>query len=820
MRAVAFRHRVRLRRYWRSWAFLALLSGIALSLSMAAVADARRANSAMSRALVAGHAADLVVHANQASVSPEDSAAYLAAVDELPGVAETSRVGGVYLAEVNDDGTLATRLLFNSALGKLFDQTAVDSLGTLRVLEGRLPESGRADEIAISPETVAATGWKEGDEISSLRLFRIEDLTEELEADPSKGTPLELTVVGVARRPEDFLTNEEDRHAQVYLFPSFAAAFPDATYYESDYIRLTDGAAGVPVFLNAVTELAGKYEHNQPLFGSFHDSYVAVQDALRPQVVAVWLLAGVLFIAGLLLASQAIGRQIFSHNRDLSDLRALGMRPRQLGLLGALHGWTIAISAAVVAVILAFVSSAFTPFGTTHSVDPDRGLRFDAAALSIGFTIIAIALALTSFASARRLAGVAARRGIAQIGLVGGDRPSRVVGLLSRAGLPPTVVTGSRFALQAGSGRTATPVRSVLASIALASAALVVAMSFSSDLDHLVHTPHLYGWDWDIGVVNDFGAIPDEGFDELRERPEIGAVAGFTQGVLRLGDRQVAAVGIDQIEGTVFPTLEAGRVPQSESDIVLGRLTLDDLHKSIGDTVEVGTGDGVKTMTIVGIATFPAIGSTSLTETSLGRGAATVASLFPPNDPNVEGRYNGVFMRLDPTIDRTTAMEGLQGFFGEQGCSGDCLSTDSRPERLNGYAKLGALWVPFAIALGVLLAISLAHGIATTSLARRRDLAIMSALGWTRRQAGHVVVWQAITTIVISLAVALPLGIISANIGWRVFTDHFGIRPPIDLPVQQLILMVLAAVATAIAVGLVFVPNARRVRMVDRLAGE
>jgi hypothetical protein len=360
----------------------------------------------------------------------------------------------------------------------------------------------------------------------------------------------------------------------------------------------------------------------------------------------------------------------------------------------------------------------------------------------------------------------------------------------------------------------------VLASIALASAALVVAMSFSSDLDHLVHTPHLYGWDWDIGVVNDFGAIPDDGFDEVRQRPEIGAIAGFTQGVLRLGDRQVAAVGIDQFEGTIFPTLEAGRVPQSESDIVLGRLTLDDLHKSVGDTVEVGTGDGVKTMTIVGVATFPAIGSTALSETSLGRGAATVASVFPPNDPNVEGRYNGVFIRLDPSVGRTTAIENLQSFFGEQGCTDDCFQTDSRPERLSGYAKLGALWVPFAIALGVLLAISLAHGIATTSLARRRDLAIMSALGWKRSQAGHVVIWQAITTIVISLAIALPLGIISANIGWRVFTDHFGIDPPIDLPVLALTLLVVAALVSAVGVSLAFVPNARRVHTLDVLAGE
>ena len=820
MNAVAFRYRLRLRRYWRSWAVLALLSGIALSLSLAAAGDARRAHSALSRALAAGHSADLVVNANETALGRDDSESYLSKVDLLPGIAVSSRVGGVNLAEVNDDGTLGTRLLFNSALGKVLDQRAVESVATLRVLEGRLPAPGRADEIAVNPEVMAATGWKVGDEITSLKLFRLEDFDENLNPDPSKGTPLTLTIVGVARRPEELLGDSEGRTPQVYLFPAFAETYPDSTFYINDYIRLSEGKAGVPAFQDAVAALANEYPHNQLLFGSFPDAYSAVQDALRPQVVAVWLLAGVLFIAGLLLASQAIGRQIFAHNRDLSDLRALGMTPRELGSLGVLHGWTIASSAAIIAAIVAWISSALTPFGSTHGIEPHPGLRFDAPVLVYGALLCALALALTSYLSARRLAGTAARRGIAQPAFAVSDRPSRIVSLLSRSGLPPTVVTGARFALQPGNGRTATPVRSVLASIALAATVLVVAMSFSADLNHLVHTPRLYGWDWDVAAGNDFGAVPDEAVAALRERPEVGAIAGYTQGALRIGDTQVTTVGIDQFKGTVFPTLESGRVPQSDSDIVLGRLTLADLHKSVGDSIEVGTGDGVKTMTIVGIATFPSIGSTTLSQTSLGRGAATVASLFPPDDPNFGGRYNGVFIRLDPSLDRAPAVEGLRSFLGDLGCAFDCFLTDSRPQQLKGYAKLGSLWVPFAIAIGVLLAISLAHGIATTTRARRRDLAILSALGLKRGQAGVVVVWQAATTIVIALAIALPLGIVSANIGWRIFTDHFGIRPPISLPVGQLSLLVLAAIVSAVAVGLVFVPNARRVRVVERLAGE
>lgn len=819
MSAVAFRYRVRLRRYWRSWALMALLSGLALSLSMAAMADARRAGSALSRAREQGRAADVVVHADQASMGLEDSKAYLEAVAALPGVSTAARIDGVSLAEVNDDGTLAERLYFSSALGKLADQSAVDTIEKLDLRDGRMPAPDRADEVVVNPETLTATGWKLGEIVTSLRVFRLDEFTEDLTPDPTRGTPLTLTIVGVGERPNQLLGEESARNPQIYLFPAFAEQFPDSTYYISNYIRLDGGKAAVAEFRDSVGKIAATYPNTQFLFDSFHDGYAEVQDALRPQLVAVWLLAAVLFIAGLLLAAQAMGRQIVANNRDLSDLRALGMTPHELGWLGVLQGWTVACAAAVVALVVAWLSSAFTPLGTTHDFEPDPGLRFDATTLVFGSILVALALAATSYVSARRLAGGAASRGIASTAAAPPDRPSRLVSAFSRAGLPPTIVTGARFALQPGIGRSATPVRSVLASVVLATTVLVVAMSFSADLEHLVETPRSYGWDWDVSVTNDFGSIPDDALEPVRELPEIGAIAGYSQGSLRIGGLAVPAVGIDQITGTVFPTLVEGRVPQNEDDIVLGRLTMDDINASVGERIDVGTDHGDKVMTIVGVATFPAIGATSLSETSLGDGAATVASVLPPSDGL--GKYNGVLIRLDPSIDRDEAVNSLRDFFAEDGCTpGDCFQTDSRPGRLSGYAKLGALWVPFAIVLGALLAISLSHGIATTTRARRRDLAILSALGMRRRQTGKIVVWQAITTVVLALVIALPVGVVGASIGWRFFTERFGIRPPISVPIVQLVLLALAGLLSAIVVGLAFVPNASRTRKLEGLVAE
>ena len=807
MKAVVYRYRSTLRANWGSTAALSLLVGLALSFALAAAADARRTDTALPRALAAARSADVSVSGNQLSMGRSAALSYLGEIEHLPGIMQSTRIGGVYLDELAEDGTEGKRLSFGSAVGKLIARPGPEGLETLRLLKGRLPATDRPDEVMVNPELQRVTGWRIGDRVTSLRLVRLEGFDSDGNADPKKGEALQLTIVGVGRLPSELFDSAAERKPQVYLFPPFAAASRESTFYVSSALKVSGDQSAIVRLRSQVERVAARYPGAQVLFSATRDGRAAVQSALRPQVTTIWLLATVVFLAGLLLGAQAIGRQIFSQNRDSHVLRALGMSPRDVGVLVMLHGMTVAVVASFVAVALSWSASIFTPLGSTQAVEPSPGLGFDTAVLGTGALVIAATLATASWFSASRLARLSVP-GAAEFDARG--RPSRFVSLLTWAGLPPTAVTGSRFALQPGLGRNATPARSVLCSIALAVGVVGAAVSFTSSLNQLLATPRSYGWDWDVGVANPFGPIPDEAVDAVRARPEVGAIAAFTYGNVRIDKRSIAAVGFDQLDGIVFPTLLDGRIPQGDGDIVLGPLSMRSLGRSIGDRVNVDTGHGKRTMTIVGTATFPSIGNTRTSSAGLGRGAATIASVFPLSSDPAEGRYNGVFLRIDPTLDRVTATKSLRKFFAEQGCTDSgCFLTDGKPHALNGYESLGAVWPPFAAALGVVFAISLAHGLAMTTKARRRDLAIMAALGLTPGQAGRVVVWQAATIIAAALSVGVPFAIISANVLWGIFCERLGLRPRPSIPLMKLVSLSSLALMSAIAVGLAFVPSTR-----------
>ena len=177
----------------------------------------------------------------------------------------------------------------------------------------------------MNPQAMAAGGWRIGDRVDAIRLFRTGDLDEQGNADPSKGEQLQVTIVGVAQRPDELIDDTEVRAPQVYLFPAFGRAHPQIGYYMIDYVRLAHGAADEAAFQQDAAALWASSDPNPLQISSMGDALVHADQSRRPLVVAVWLLAAVLFAAALIISALSIGRSLADHYKDSPVLRALGL---------------------------------------------------------------------------------------------------------------------------------------------------------------------------------------------------------------------------------------------------------------------------------------------------------------------------------------------------------------------------------------------------------------------------------------------------------------------------------------------------------------
>jgi ABC-type lipoprotein release transport system permease subunit len=80
---------------------------------------------------------------------------------------------------------------------------------------------------------------------------------------------------------------------------------------------------------------------------------------------------------------------------------------------------------------------------------------------------------------------------------------------------------------------------------------------------------------------------------------------------------------------------------------------------------------------------------------------------------------------------------------------------------------------------------------------RRRDLALLKTLGFTRVQLAAAVAWQATITAVGGLLVGLPLGIAAGRWLWLAFARQLSAVPAVTVPATSLALIVVAALALA-----------------------
>jgi ABC-type lipoprotein release transport system permease subunit len=119
------------------------------------------------------------------------------------------------------------------------------------------------------------------------------------------------------------------------------------------------------------------------------------------------------------------------------------------------------------------------------------------------------------------------------------------------------------------------------------------------------------------------------------------------------------------------------------------------------------------------------------------------------------------------------------------------------------------------VVLASLLAIiglaAIAHFLVTMVRRRRRDLAVLRSLGYTRPQVAATARWQATILVLVAVTVGAPLGFLVGKWTWSIAAGVLGVAQDVSIPAVPLLLIVPATVLVANVVAAVPARAAGRV---------
>ena len=319
------------------------------------------------------------------------------------------------------------------------------------------------------------------------------------------------------------------------------------------------------------------FQGSEPAIG---DEQLSVASAIRYEAAALGLFAAAVAVAALVFVGQALARQASREASDTETLRAIGMSRGQLVGAAALRALPVALGAATVAALGAWLSSAFTPIGLAARAEVAGGLRVDLTVLAVGW--LAVVAGVMACLVVPALVATRSRRATRS--------RARGLGVIAaEVGLPTTAVAGAGILLPADR-QTNLPLRAAAVGLALAVGATVAAVAAVASFDHLISTPADYGVTWDVEVSN---AVADDRADEARTllegSPEVVGMAERRWVDGRAGGEFLRLVAFEHLTGdTTRPwSVVDGQEPQRPGDIALGTTAMERLGVGIGDIVQV-----------------------------------------------------------------------------------------------------------------------------------------------------------------------------------------------------------------------------------------
>jgi hypothetical protein len=798
------------RQMWRTALLVVIIGGLLGTVALGAVAAARRTDSGYGRYLRSVNASDVMVDV------PGPFLSVIKAIERAPGATSSAAWIGVDADPVIDgkvDVSFLTNAISGSLDGEFYRQDKVT------VLAGKLPPRSAAGSIMLTQSEAGAfqreygVQFRVGDPMT-WQFYR--ELTNGKIVSAGRATFRIAAIVSMSPA----LTDQFDAVASAILTPAATdkvLSVPVRDGYEWGFgwaaLRLRDGDAGVP----ALQSWLHRYSTGLPkTYGPVTFSIrrlalvkQAAQEAIEPQALALAVLGGLAALALIILMAQGLAQLLSRPAADALTLRALGASRPQAAAAASAWGALAVLGAVLLSVGGAIAISPLAPVGPVRTYDPARGFQADWLVLGGGGAVLLVVLI-------GQLAWLAWRavRQARELPLAQGPG---LVAALSRAALPVTVVTGIRHALERGTGRLKAPVLATLTGSIVAVIALVAALVFGSSLTSLTTHPARYGYSWNLLLQSSGGwgswpTGPQDPFAPLVGHPP--GLLGWSElsfGQVRLDGAEIPVMGIlGHGSRTVQPPTTSGHSLTGQNQIELGTVTMRQLGLHVGQRIKIGS----VPLTVVGTATLPSFGVVLTDHVSLGRGAmmdeGTLLKIYGlPLDPTrAEAESTLISVPVYPAaavFDVSSRADAgalaarlIRAVNSQPGNAGDLYSLP--PELgapVRDASQMGSQPLTLAIGVAAAAVLALALTILASVRERRRDLALLKALGLRSGQLRAVVGWQTTTILVIAAAVGTPLGVAVGNWAWTTFANSIGVVPFPVVPATAL----LAGLAALLVAG-------------------
>jgi ABC-type antimicrobial peptide transport system permease subunit len=802
LRVAWYRFRVGLRRRWPGYfaliAFIAIVGGA----SLGSIAGARRSESAFPAFLQSTNPSAMAIDVGE--YNPK----ILNEISHLPQVTSIETYVSPNAYPVTKSGAVK----LNSPL----NQTQFDPLASLNglffkqdrftVLQGRLPNPNQPSQVMVDEFSASLFHWHVGETIR-FGFFSNSQLGNSGVPTTPSTRIFNLRITGVGVTNTEIVEDAIDKLPTMILTPALTRQLVSCCIsYAWSGVQLRSGNADVP-------KVESEYLHLLPPGYPYYFHVTSVvedqaEQAVKPESVALAVFGIIAGLATLLIAFQLMARQVLAAREEREVMWYVGARPWSTAtdsLLGL--GGSILVGSILAAVVCVGLSRVLI-FGPVQSVIPATKFSFDWTVLGLG--VLALMLILGGVAT---LLNVVGAPGIRASRLVRApQRGSAIAQAATRNGAPIPAVLGLRYALEGGSGRTSVPARSTILGSALAIVVVVGTLTFGSSLNTLISTPKLYGWNWNAMLESDsgYGNVPlKQAAHMLDTDPSVAAWTGIDFDSLLFDGVAVPVIGA-KTHAAIGPTLLSGHEVDAPNQVILGPETLAQLHKRVGDTVDVSGGSKSAVLRIVGVATMPTVGIGFGLHLSIGSGALVDENLLPLALQDLIGLPdpgpNAILIRFHSAANSSRALHAIGRIVNslntlEQGQAGVISYSNIRPAEITNYQAIGAVPALLAGGLSAGAVAALTLTLLTAVRRRRRDFALLKALGFTRRQLASVLAWQSSVSVTIGMLIGIPVGIVFGRAMWELFAHELFALPRSTVPVFDIVLVALGALVLANAIA-------------------